>query len=55
MMSKGNYFTRRPLFNGNNNGYWKARMIIFLQSKEYKLWEVIEKGLYIPMKKGEGL
>ncbi|KAL5569945.1 hypothetical protein UlMin_026520 [Ulmus minor] len=53
-MSEGNSTTRPPLFNGNNYGYWKARMIIFLQSMEYELWEVIEKGPYIPMNKVEG-
>ncbi|KAL5576060.1 hypothetical protein UlMin_017759 [Ulmus minor] len=53
-MSEGNSTTRPPLFNGNNYGYWKARIIIFLQSMEYELWEVIEKGPYIPMNKVEG-
>ncbi|KAL5569375.1 hypothetical protein UlMin_025950 [Ulmus minor] len=53
-MSEGNSTTRPPLFNGNNYGYWKTRMIIFLQSMEYELWEVIEKGPYIPMNKVEG-
>ncbi|KAL5562884.1 hypothetical protein UlMin_032631 [Ulmus minor] len=53
-MSEGNSTTRPPLFNDNNYGYWKVRMIIFLQSMEYELWEVIEKGPYIPMNKVEG-
>ena len=52
-MSEGNSTTRPPLFNGNNYGYWKARMTIFLQSMDYELWDVIEKGPYIPMKKCE--
>ena len=54
MLPEGNSATRPPLFNGNNYGYWKVRMIIFLQSMEYELWEVIEKGPYIPMNKVEG-
>ncbi|KAL5561894.1 hypothetical protein UlMin_031641 [Ulmus minor] len=53
LMSEGNSTTRPPLFNGNNYGYWKARMTIFLQSMDYELWDVIEKGPYIPMKKCE--
>ncbi|KAL5581747.1 hypothetical protein UlMin_014189 [Ulmus minor] len=53
-MSEGNSTTRPPIFNGNNYGYWKAIMIIFLQSMEYELWEVIEKRPYIPMNKVEG-
>ncbi|KAL5543486.1 hypothetical protein UlMin_007270 [Ulmus minor] len=52
-MSEGNSTTRPPLFNGNNYGYWNARMTIFLQSMDYELWDVIEKGPYIPMKKCE--
>ena len=51
MLPEGNSATRPPLFNGNNYGYWKVRMIIFLQSMDYELWEIIEKGPYIPMKK----
>ena len=51
MLPEGNSTTRPPLFNGNNYGYWKVRMIIFLQSMDYELWEIIEKGPYIPMKK----
>ena len=53
LMSEGNSTTRPPLFNGNNYGYWKARMTIFLQSMDYELCDVIEKGPYIPMKKCE--
>ncbi|KAL5571206.1 hypothetical protein UlMin_020803 [Ulmus minor] len=53
LMSEGNSTTRPSLFNGNNYGYWKARMTIFLQSMDYELWDVIEKGPYIPMKKCE--
>ncbi|KAL5551274.1 hypothetical protein UlMin_001450 [Ulmus minor] len=53
LMSEGNSTTRPPLFNGNNYGYWNARMTIFLQSMDYELWDVIEKGPYIPMKKCE--
>ena len=52
-MNEGNSTTRPPLFNGNNYGYWKARMTIFLQSIDYELWDVIKKGPYIPMKKHE--
>ena len=51
MLPEGNYATRSPIFNGNKYGYWKARMTIFLQSMDYELWEIIEKGPFITMKK----
>lgn len=53
IMSEGNSTSRTPLFNGNNYCHWRERIIIFLQSIQYELWEVIEKEPYIPMKKSE--
>ncbi|KAK9045690.1 hypothetical protein V6N11_051599 [Hibiscus sabdariffa] len=40
-----------PYFNGAHYYHWKNRMIIFLQSIDYMLWDVIEDGSTIPMKR----
>ncbi|KAL4320030.1 hypothetical protein GQ457_18G012950 [Hibiscus cannabinus] len=33
-----------PYFNGAHYSYWKYMMMPFLQSIDYKLWEIIEDG-----------
>ncbi|KAL4340508.1 hypothetical protein GQ457_08G035970 [Hibiscus cannabinus] len=40
-----------PYFNGAHYSHWKNRMMIFLQSVDYMLWDVIEDGTTIPMKR----
>ncbi|KAK8582335.1 hypothetical protein V6N13_032089 [Hibiscus sabdariffa] len=40
-----------PYFNGAHYSHWKNRMMIFLQSVDYLLWDVIEDGPTIPMKR----
>ncbi|KAL4303665.1 hypothetical protein GQ457_10G011860 [Hibiscus cannabinus] len=40
-----------PYFNGAHYSHWKNMMMIFLQSIEYKLWDIIEDGPSIPMKR----
>ncbi|KAL4311833.1 hypothetical protein GQ457_01G015740 [Hibiscus cannabinus] len=40
-----------PYFNGAHYSHWKNRMMIFLQSVDYMLWDVIEDGPTIPMKR----
>ncbi|GAV57124.1 hypothetical protein CFOL_v3_00662 [Cephalotus follicularis] len=39
-----------PSFDGNNNGYWKTRMTIFIQSSDYQLCNIITNGPEIPTK-----
>ncbi|GAV70158.1 DUF4219 domain-containing protein [Cephalotus follicularis] len=45
----------KPLsFDGNNYSYWKTRMIIFIQSIDYQLWNTITNGPKIPSKIVDG-
>ncbi|GMI67464.1 hypothetical protein HRI_000415700 [Hibiscus trionum] len=47
--------TKPPFFNGNNYPYWKNRMRLFIKSTDYMVWDVVEEGPFIPMKReGEG-
>ncbi|KAL4340873.1 hypothetical protein GQ457_08G034850 [Hibiscus cannabinus] len=39
-----------PYFNGVHYSHWKNRMMIFLQSVDYKLCDIIEDGPNIPKK-----
>lgn len=47
-MSKGNFNTKPPLLNGSNYSYWKGRMIVYLWSIHYNLWDNVVKGLDVP-------
>ncbi|KAL4325946.1 hypothetical protein GQ457_11G032210 [Hibiscus cannabinus] len=40
-----------PYFNGAHYSHWKNRMMIFVQSVDYLLWDIIEDGPTIPMKR----
>ncbi|KAK9030834.1 hypothetical protein V6N11_032244 [Hibiscus sabdariffa] len=40
-----------PYFNGAHYSHWKNMMMIFVQSVDYLLWDVIEDGPTIPMKR----
>lgn len=33
-----------PLFDGHHFDEWKMRMEVFLQTKDYDLWEIIRQG-----------
>ena len=37
-----------PLFCGLNYKFWVARMKIFIESIDQRIWDSIENGLYIP-------
>jgi len=39
---EGHSTQRPPLFDGSNYNYWKCRMKIYLQSLNYKLWNIVE-------------
>ena len=48
----------KPLgFNRENFTFWKMRMKTFVKASEYRLWNVIQEGNYVPMKvvKGRGV
>lgn len=38
----------QPLFNGNNNIYWKTRTKSYLQSLGEDVWEIVEGGYQYP-------
>ncbi|KAL4340559.1 hypothetical protein GQ457_08G032220 [Hibiscus cannabinus] len=40
-----------PYFNGAHYSHWKNRMMIFLQSIDYKIWDIIEDEPNVPMKR----
>ncbi|XP_059627686.1 uncharacterized protein LOC132270528 [Cornus florida] len=50
LLKEGQSNTRPPWFDGINYGYWKNRMIDFLQSVDYQIWLVIVNGPFVPMK-----
>ncbi|GMI95580.1 hypothetical protein HRI_003227300 [Hibiscus trionum] len=43
--------TKPPFFNEDNYPYWKNRMRLFIKSTDYMVWDVVEEGPYIPMKR----
>ncbi|KAL4386121.1 hypothetical protein GQ457_09G000070 [Hibiscus cannabinus] len=46
--------TKSPFFNGDNYPYWKNRMMLFIKSNDYQVWDVVEDGPLIPMKREGG-
>ena len=46
---EGQSITRPPFFNGNDYGYWKIRMTIYLQQMDFDIWNIIKDGYKIPM------
>ncbi|GMJ08203.1 hypothetical protein HRI_004489500 [Hibiscus trionum] len=43
--------TKSSFFNGDNYPFWKNRMHLFIKSNDYLVWDVIEDGPYIPLKR----
>ena len=41
---EGHSINKPPFFYGNNYTYWKCRMIIYLKSINFKLWDIIING-----------
>ncbi|GMI86622.1 hypothetical protein HRI_002331500 [Hibiscus trionum] len=37
-------------FDETNYAYWKTRMMFFFKSKDYKLWDIIEDGPFVPQR-----
>ena len=48
---EGHSTNRPPLFDGSNYQFWSNRMSIFMQSYDYKMWDVVLDGRYVPKKK----
>ena len=43
-MLEGQSMNRPLFFDGNNYNYWKCRMIIYLKSINYELWDNVING-----------
>ena len=43
-MNRGQSLIIPPLFDGIKYAYWKARMRVFLQSLDEKVWQAVEIG-----------
>ncbi|MQM03349.1 hypothetical protein Taro_036129 [Colocasia esculenta] len=41
---EGQSINRQPLFDGEDNAYWKIKMEYFLQSYDYQIWSIVEEG-----------
>lgn len=39
-----------PYFNGTNYAYWKARIGVFLKSKDFKIWGIVVNRWSSPKK-----
>ncbi|KAL4313229.1 hypothetical protein GQ457_01G021870 [Hibiscus cannabinus] len=39
-----------PYFNGANYSYWKNRMMFFMKSLDYHLWDIILDGPFVPQR-----
>ncbi|KAH9658467.1 CCHC-type domain-containing protein [Citrus sinensis] len=50
---EGQSTTRPPYFDGNDYLYWKTRMRIYLQALDYKIWEIVNYGPFMPLTKSE--
>ena len=47
-ISTGSSTHKPPFFDGTNYPYWKNHMQLFIESTNYKMWDLMEKGDYIP-------
>ena len=52
---EGHSTNRPPIFDGSNYQFWSNRMSIFMQSYDYKMWDVVLDGPYVPMKTSTGV
>ncbi|KAL4297050.1 hypothetical protein GQ457_12G012970 [Hibiscus cannabinus] len=50
-MEEGQSISKPPFFNGANYPYWKNRMMLFIQSTDYSIWDVVLDGPFTPMKR----
>ncbi|KAL4285178.1 hypothetical protein GQ457_16G016820 [Hibiscus cannabinus] len=54
--NSGNFYesqsiTKPSFFNGDNYPYWKNRMMLFIKSNDYQVWDVAEDDPFIPLKR----
>ena len=43
-MVEGQSINRPPFFDGLNYNYWKCRMVIYLKSINFELWDIVVNG-----------
>ena len=55
ILPDGASITRPPGFAGEHFSFWKAKFRVFVMATEYGLWNVIQDGDYVPMKKVDGV
>ena len=46
----GHSTNRPPLFDETNYQFWSNRMSVYMRSCDYKMWEVVMDGPYVPTK-----
>ncbi|KAL4279648.1 hypothetical protein GQ457_03G013940 [Hibiscus cannabinus] len=46
-MEEGQSISKPPFFNGANYPYWKNRMMLFIQSTDYMIWDVVLDGPFV--------
>ncbi|GMI70998.1 hypothetical protein HRI_000769100 [Hibiscus trionum] len=39
-----------PFFDGDHYAHWKTKMKFFIKSRDYKLWDVVEDGPFVPQR-----
>ena len=47
LFAEGHLILSPPMFNGTNYAYWKARMRVFIQANDYRLWHVFLNNIHI--------
>ncbi|KAK9009125.1 hypothetical protein V6N11_080594 [Hibiscus sabdariffa] len=47
-MEEGQSISKPPYFNGANYPYWKNRMMLFIRSTDYMIWDVVFDGPFTP-------
>ncbi|KAL4323108.1 hypothetical protein GQ457_11G024220 [Hibiscus cannabinus] len=50
-MEEGQSISKPPFFNGANYPYWKNKMMLFIQSTDYLIWDVVLDGPFTPLKR----
>ena len=43
-IAEGQNINRPPFFDGLNYNYWKVRMVIYLKSINFELWDIVING-----------
>ncbi|GMI98899.1 hypothetical protein HRI_003559200 [Hibiscus trionum] len=39
-----------PFFDGTHYAHWKTKMKFFIKSRDYKLWDIVEDGPFVPQR-----